>query len=905
MARFVSSSLLFLYVLLASQPLAAQLPLARLLTVFPPGGKVGTQTELSVTGADLDEASQLHFSHPAITSKQKLGTNDLPEPNKFLVTIPTNVPPGSYEARVVGRFGISNPRSFVVSDLPQSIAPSTNNSARTAATVSVPSIIHGHSLANAASFYKFPAKKSQRILIECEAREIDSRMLAALVLYDAAGKELERNRRGGLLDFTPPADGEYVLKLYDFLFRGGDEYFYSLAISTGPHIDFIFPPSGLAGIKGKFMLYGRNLPGAALAKDLAIDGKPLEQLEVEIQLPAEPTRHFSSLQKPADATLDAFEYRLSTAQGVSNPVLLSFATGPVVAEQQPNDQPAQAQNIAPPCEYVGQFYPAGDRDWVTFEAKKGDAFWVEAFSERLGLPTDPFILIRHVSKNDKGEEQISDVKELNDTDFRIGAVEYKTSTRDPSGLFEAEADGVYRIEVRDLFNTSKADPSLVYRLCIRKENPDFRLVAAPQPPPSPNKDAREAVLWTPMLRRGETMPIKVMAFRRDNFNGDIALKAEALPTGVACNEATIERDKSSTTLLLTAAENAATWVGVVKIIGKAKIAGAEVAREARGATLNWTVNDYNNEAIESRLSRDLVLAVSGVESAPVSIESSENKLWVASEGEKMKIPIKLTRRGEFNANLKLKAAGIGALDKLKEIELDGNATNATIDIDLKEFKIAAGTHSFYLQTQTSGKYRNNPEAARAAEEALKQAEKSVVDLADALKKAPDVKQAAIKAAADSAVKAKAASASAIAAAQAAAATETFAKAASEKLAAAKTALEAKSDDQALLAAKDAAAKASEEAAAKSKAALETKLAAEKAAMEAQAKARADAEAQVAAEKAELELPGKLKAAEQGKDFASTRAKETAKTAEPRDVTITVYSAPINLKIAASLAASSK
>jgi len=401
------------------------------------------------------------------------------------------------------------------------------------------------------------------------------------------------------------------------------------------------------------------------------------------------------------------------------------------------------------------------------------------------------------------------------------------------------------------------------------------------------------------------MPIKVMAFRRDNFNGDIALKAEALPTGVACNEATIERDKSSTTLLLTAAENAATWVGVVKIIGKAKIAGAEVAREARGATLNWTVNDYNNEAIESRLSRDLVLAVSGVESAPVSIESSENKLWVASEGEKMKIPIKLTRRGEFNANLKLKAAGIGALDKLKEIELDGNATNATIDIDLKEFKIAAGTHSFYLQTQTSGKYRNNPEAARAAEEALKQAEKSVVDLADALKKAPDVKQAAIKAAADSAVKAKAASASAIAAAQAAAATETFAKAASEKLAAAKTALEAKSDDQALLAAKDAAAKASEEAAAKSKAALETKLAAEKAAMEAQAKARADAEAQVAAEKAELELPGKLKAAEQGKDFASTRAKETAKTAEPRDVTITVYSAPINLKIAASLAASSK
>src|SRR4029079_5393909 len=120
------------------------------------------------------------------------------------------------------------------------------------------------------------------------------------------------------------------------------------------------------------------------------------------------------------------------------------------------------------------FYPPRDRDWVTFEAKKGDVFWVEVFSQRLGLPTAPFVLIQHVSKNDKNEEQISDVKELYDTDSTIGGVEYKTSSRDPSRKFEVEADGTYRIEVRDLFNTSQADPRLVYRLSIRKEAPDFR-----------------------------------------------------------------------------------------------------------------------------------------------------------------------------------------------------------------------------------------------------------------------------------------------------------------------------------------------------------------------------------------------------------------------------------------------
>jgi len=40
-------------------------------------------------------------------------------------------------------------------------------------------------------------------------------------------------------------------------------------------------------------------------------------------------------------------------------------------------------------------------------------------------------------------------------------------------------------------------------------------------------------------------------------------------------------------------------------------------------------------------------------------------------------------------------------------------------------------------------------------------------------------------------------------------------------------------------------------------------------------------------------------------LAANRAKETAKTAEPRDVTLTVYSAPINLKITPALTTPAK
>src|SRR5712671_1625009 len=101
MPRLISSLLCLLTVLLGQGSLLAQLPLARLLTVFPPGGKIGSQFEVALTGVDLDEANQLHFSNSGIIAKQKMGeTNGLPEANKFFIAIATHVTPGAYEARI-------------------------------------------------------------------------------------------------------------------------------------------------------------------------------------------------------------------------------------------------------------------------------------------------------------------------------------------------------------------------------------------------------------------------------------------------------------------------------------------------------------------------------------------------------------------------------------------------------------------------------------------------------------------------------------------------------------------------------------------------------------------------------------------------------------------------------------
>src|SRR5262249_17923833 len=119
---------------LAQQQQAPALPSPRLLTVLPLGAKAGTTVELTVSGNDLQEPQGLLFSVRAITSEAFSGPmpapadpkKPAPKPGKpapvvvttrFKVTVPANTPLGIHDVRVVNKWGISNPRAFVVGDL--------------------------------------------------------------------------------------------------------------------------------------------------------------------------------------------------------------------------------------------------------------------------------------------------------------------------------------------------------------------------------------------------------------------------------------------------------------------------------------------------------------------------------------------------------------------------------------------------------------------------------------------------------------------------------------------------------------------------------------------------------------------------------------------------------------------
>src|SRR5262249_16957013 len=119
-----------------------------------------------------------------------------------------------------------------------------------------------------------------------------------------------------------------------------------------------------------------------------------------------------------EAAVDGFEYRVTGPGGPSNGVTIDYAQAPVVVETEPNNEPAQATKLTRPRASVGQFFPANAPDWVTFDAKKGDEFFIDVYSHRLGMATDPSIVIQKVTKDAMGKEVVTNVGEADDSSDR-------------------------------------------------------------------------------------------------------------------------------------------------------------------------------------------------------------------------------------------------------------------------------------------------------------------------------------------------------------------------------------------------------------------------------------------------------------------------------------------------------
>lgn len=736
-----------------AQQAPSQVPEPYLAGIHPVGVRAGAAVEVRLSGSDLEGVERLLFSHPGLAAEPVTAPPDrfYPQgrrlPATFRVKAAADVPPGVYEVRAAGLFGISNARRFVVSDRDEILENEPNNEPSQAQEIALGAAVQGRCDAQNYDYFRVSLAKGRRVIVEGQALGLDSRAQLVIVLLDAEGREHARavgtRFRDPLLDFVPPADGAYVLRVHDLVYRGGDEYGYRIVAGTGPWIDATDPPALQAGRPNKVTLYGRNLPGGTPVEGAC----GLEKLEVTVPAPAEPGAPASeTVVRPADASADFVRWQLVSEAGRSNSVRFLLLEGAPGREAEPNDAPEQAMAVTPPAFVAGRFHPAGDRDGFVFEAKKGDRLWIEIFSQRFGWPTDPQIVLQQVTVGDKGAWRVQELQEADDQPTPLPAMggnmerRYRAGPEDPAVLWTAPQDGRYRVLVRDLHGAGAlAESGSGYVLVVRPARPDVRLVAFPvENFRTENRVASKSTV----LRRGGTERVRVVAFRREGFDGAIRVEAEGLPPGVSARPVVLGPGDTSVDFVLQAAPDAPAFAGPLRLVGRAQIGGATVTRPVRGAEVVWRA-DTEREPIATRVTETLGLAVDPSFTVPVSVRLGEGERYRTSRGGKLKIPVKLVRQGESKdlaqAKIKLTAAGLPGRGndrpiQAKELTLEMAKPEGELELEVTE-KAAPGVLSLTVTGEVDLSYVRTPERVGALQAEERRVGEVLQELAGELKKA--------------------------------------------------------------------------------------------------------------------------------------------------------------------------
>lgn len=591
----------------------AEPPRPVLNTVFPAGAAGGQTTNVSIAGANLNGLRTLLCNAP--------GASCVPlEPTRFQITIPAETPPGLYDLWAVCENGVSPPRTFAIGNRAEQLEIEPNDSLREAQPVPLNAVINGRiEKGEDLDHFRFDAKQGQRVVVECWAERIDSRLRAVLEIFDAEGQRLAVNRGyfgiDPLIDFQVPADGAYVVKVQDLISSGSGEHYYRLDIDAGPRVAFTVPRVVERGKATRVTLHGWNLtrpreqpqvagPGSAVGQvqisTAEREASLFDQVEVEIpETLAQPSWPLPVRLQPAQAVLEGFAYHLP---GSHAPVVIGVTDVPVVLDRSDNHSPETAQSVACPCEVSGQLAAGDERDWFAIDARRGEVLFIDGLGQRIDSPVDLDVTVLDATGQ-------TELLHLSDEVRNLGGKALATSHLDPSGRWVVPADGRYLIAVRNLIGGLYADPRRTYRLSIRREEPDFQLVVVPH---------RDDPAGLNILRGGREI-FDVLAFRRRGMNGPIRVAARDLPEGLECPDVWLGPGVDRGTVVLTADRTGAVSVGTLQLEGSAEVAGR---RQVRGGTVVRSAlpNGWG------RLTSQIPLAVTG--DAPLRITADGHETLV-------------------------------------------------------------------------------------------------------------------------------------------------------------------------------------------------------------------------------------------------------------------------------------
>jgi hypothetical protein len=500
-----------------------------LKTIGPCGVRRGTTVEITLLGTNLAAPVALWTGFPAKVSFPADGNNGK-DPAKLVVRleVPKDAPIGTHGVRLMTGKGMSNLRLFCVDDLPQVMAAGNQRSIQTAQELTPPCVVVGKATAEAGDYYKVKVAAGQRLSFEVIGRRLGSAFDPELTLYDVkTGRELRgghSNDAPGLqtdprLTYTFKEAGEVAVQVRDVLWRGGDDFHYRLRIGDFPCATSPLPLAARRGAKVKVAFAGPTVEGIA-------------PVEVDV---------------PNDPNLDSVNVTPVGPNGLPGwPVTLALSDLDEQMEQEPNDEPAQANRIPVPGAITGRFLAKNDRDHYVFTAKKGQRYMIDAHAQEWGSPTEVLLTL---------------------LDAKGGQVAVSNPMAAPRIDFTAPADGDFILRVEHLLLWGGPDEA--YRVTVLPYEPGFDL--------SIGLDRFD-------VQPGGSLSLPLVCVRRD-YAGPIEVSV-AGPKGLS-GQVTIEAGKASpqpnapvATLVVKADADLPGGPVTFRVVGKANINGRMVTHPA-------------------------------------------------------------------------------------------------------------------------------------------------------------------------------------------------------------------------------------------------------------------------------------------------------------------------------------
>ena len=508
------------------------------------GGSSGKDPETQSMIAKLQKRIDEYILRPASVSISNIVITE--------ITIAGDAKPGEREIRVATPRGLSNPLVFNIGQLqeytakplptsPEQILGKEEISLRRREIdkelpIKVPCILNGQVFSGSTDKFRFPAKKGQRLVFSCLARTlvpyiadaVPGWFQAVMTLHDSKGKELAydddyRFKPDPVLMVEIPADGEYVLSIYDAIYRGREDFVYRITIGELPFVTSIFPLGGRINSDTTIEMKGFNLPATKLTPNTK---------------GAEPGIY------PVAVRKDGF---------VSNRVLFAMDTLPEAFEKEPNNATATPQKINLPLILNGRIDKPGDADVFQFQGIAGIEIVAEVLARRLDTPLDSVIKL-----TDANGKVLAYNDDLEDPGSGVN-----THHADSYLKYTLPADGTYYIHITD---TQRAGgDEYAYRLRLSGARPDFALRVVPS---------------SVGLRSSGSSSLTVYAIRKDGFTGDINIGLKDAPAGFSSYGGTLSDTQTVATLSVSTSLDSTDEPVSLNFEGRAKVFGREIAREA-------------------------------------------------------------------------------------------------------------------------------------------------------------------------------------------------------------------------------------------------------------------------------------------------------------------------------------